>query len=162
PSMKHFRTLVALSALLTISPALRAAPAEPPPPPEYFAFVRYKIDAFRHERVVQFREMKKYLESIGFKKEEPGENEEDEEENPRTVLLRGTIASGGDGAKVIANLLRERHVQMVMLVPADAGPPAPDKPVRVDIQLAGGPEPERQRVLADLTRAILRGQGFVE
>src|SRR5579885_744697 len=138
-----------------------AAPAAPPPPDEYDVLLRYRIDAFRNERVPQFRAMVRYLESVGFKKAAPGEDEEDEAENPGVTLMRGTIASGGDREKVIASLLREPHVQLVRLVPRGVAVPA-EKPVRVELRFASSLETGRRRASLDEARTLLRGLGFVE
>src|SRR5262249_6798032 len=120
----------------------------------------------------------RYFESIGFQKDE---GPEDEAENPQVTLMTGTIPA--DSAH---KLLRERHVQTILLIPKGATLPGGDEPVRVSLELASYLKPEqpavlagqedapadtvsvavaaldRQRQLADQVRTLLKDQGFRE
>ncbi len=163
------------------SAAAAAAPtseaAAPPPPAKYDVVVRYDIDAFRNQRVAQFRDMVDLLRRFGFAK---GEGPEDEAENRAVNRMSGTIASA-DARK----LLLERHVRAVRLQPAGSDVPKGDATVRVQLELNGiltpepgrflygldavrrmesedGPALERQRLLADQARGVLAKLGFRE
>jgi hypothetical protein len=150
-----------LIAFLLCLPALadwsagRAQNASPPAPTEYQAVIRYRIRASAEVRVPQFREMIRYLESIGFHKA-PGP--EDEEEDADQVRLAGTISAAN-----AHKILRERHVRSVLLIPAGFTVPAEaDVAVKVQLLLPTTLELERQQVLARQVAAGLAAQGFRE
>src|SRR5262249_27073120 len=109
----HTRLLLSVPVGIVISALLLASPPAPPPPAEYDVIIRYQIDAARTERLVQFAEMIRYLESIGFKKD-PSENETEAEDRTATEMT-GHIAS--ENARKI---LREPHVRTIMLFPKGA------------------------------------------
>ena len=108
--------------------------------------------------------MTDYLKSIGFKKAEVPD-EDAEAEDPTATRMKGTITvpSAHDGERLIANFLGERRIQSVLLVPEDFKlPEEPEKPVKVQMQLAANVPPGRQRLLAEQTRAKLAQLGFRE
>jgi hypothetical protein len=131
-------TLVAVAALtlLGLVPGARAEPR----PREYDVRIRYQIDAYRTEHIRQFREMVRYLESIGFDRE-PGP--EDEEENPSVNRMEGTISAAN-----ALKILDERHVRAILLVPHGARLPAEAAPVRVELGLASFLNAQQVRQLA--------------
>src|SRR5262245_52848175 len=140
-----------LLATLGGAPA-RAEVAAPKPPAEYKAVVRYRIQAARNERVAQFFEMTRFLESLGFKKDAGPDNEP---EDTNLTRVTGTISS----AKA-AQLLQEPHVRAVLLIPTDFEVPAdPDKPVKVRLELERVLSPERQALLEDQVRSRLEELG---
>jgi hypothetical protein len=126
------------------------------PPDNYDVVIRYRIDAARTERIVQFFEMTRYLESIGFKKE-PSPNE-NEPADATVTEMTGSIASGN-----LRKILRERHVLTVMAFPQGTKPPAEgDQLVRVDLELASGMKTDIEQRLYAQTRSVLRDIGFQE
>ncbi|MSR53567.1 MAG: hypothetical protein EXS09_09810 [Gemmataceae bacterium] len=103
----------------------------PRPPDAYDVHLRYRIQANRDERVLQYEAMTKYLGSLGFK-----ENESDEGDlapfDLNAEMMSGTIAS-----KNAREILRERRVQTILLAPAGYSPPEDTKSlVRVAIELS--------------------------
>ena len=60
------RTLLILGATLLLAPPLPAQRVAPPPPAVYDVQINYRIRAGRNQRILQFLEMTRYLESIGF------------------------------------------------------------------------------------------------
>src|SRR5262249_46196892 len=131
-----------------------AQPVAPPPPKEYDVQIRYRILAARNERIVQFNAMVGYVESIGFRKE-PGP--EDEAENAAYNRMTGTIASAN-----VRKLIIEPHVKSVLLLPAGYKPPAETEFVKVQLELATGLAPAREKVLADQPLEKRRALGFRE
>jgi len=148
------RALGVVIMLLTLGAlASSAQTVSPPPPAEYKVVIRYRIRSAIQVRVARFREMASYLQSLGFKKD-PGPD--DEAADPDQTRMTGTIAS--DRAR---RLLRDRHIQAILLIPAGYDLPAEgDKPVKVQLDLSGGLPLERQRLLSDQVLGLLRDQGF--
>ncbi|HTK75976.1 MAG TPA: hypothetical protein VL371_12005 [Gemmataceae bacterium] len=148
------RVTLTLAAVLLLTPMLPAQRVVPPPPPEYDVQARYSIRAATNQRIVQFMEMTRYLESIDFKRE-PGE--EDEPADLFADRLRGRLPSNK-----VEDFLRESHVRTVLLIPA--GLKLPDnaqQPVLVQIGLRKI-APSRQQELAAQTRDLLAAKlGFV-
>jgi hypothetical protein len=167
--------LVPLLAVVAAPPAA-IEPAAPPAPAKYDVTVRYSIDAPRNLRIPQFREMLDFFKKQGFTRDEESAPE-DEAENARYTIMTGTIPAAN-----ARNLLAERHVRALRLAPA--GAKLPEAPVRVQLELAGGPiesgrylhsaatvrqtefeggpELQRQRLLAEQVRTALAKIGFSE
>jgi hypothetical protein len=146
--------LAALGAALL--PAARAAVPAPPPPAVYDARIRYRIDAFRNERVAQFREMMAYLQARGFRRDPGAGDPETEAEDRQASLLVGTVPG-----KRALELLGERHLKALLLVPQGAMLPEDKKAlVRVHLGLAAGLPPQRQRLLHEQAREVLASIGF--
>ena len=109
------------------------APAQvkvPKPPDTYDATVRYRIQADRNERVLQYEEMTKFFGKLGFKETE-SEDSDLGPFDPTAEIISGTVPS-----KTARDILGDRRVQTVLLAPA--GYKAPDDPqarVRVLIEL---------------------------
>jgi hypothetical protein len=129
---------------------LAAVPA-PSPPDVYEVRIRYRIQAFRTERVAQFFEMLRYLEAHGFRRDTNEDYWEDEAENPQRVTLRGSIPSNQ-----VQAILAERHVKALLLLPQGAKLPE-DKAelIRVDLRLADGFPLNAQRLLHEQAREVL-------
>jgi hypothetical protein len=148
------RVTLTVTAFLLLTPTLPAQRVAPPPPAEYDVQARYSIRAATNQRIVQFFEMVRYLESIGFKRE-PGA--EDEPADPFADRLRGRLPSNR-----VEDFLREPHVRTLLLIPA--GTKLPDnakQPVLVQIGLRKI-APARQYELAAQTRDLLTAKlGFV-
>ncbi|HMF14692.1 MAG TPA: hypothetical protein VKE94_20390, partial [Gemmataceae bacterium] len=154
----HARPLLSSFLLAILATPLLAQALAPKPPAEYDVIIRYRIDAARTERILQFREMVRYLESIGFKKD-PSENE-NEEEDRFAVEMTGTIASSN-----VRKILAEPHVRTILLVAKGVKLPTEaeaDQFVRTDLDLASGLKDSLQDKLYDQTRAVLRSLGFQE
>jgi hypothetical protein len=128
----------------------------PPPPAKYAVEIRYQIDAFRNERVRQYFEMMQYLKAIGFERD-PAYLVPDLEPEDRTAnRLSGTIPSAR-----VPQLLQQRHVQTVRLLPEGKKLPAEkDQPVRVHLQLHGGLATDRQQMLCAQVLEVLQALGF--
>lgn len=153
--MTRQRTLWAAAALLVAAwPGAAAEPKAPPPPERYDVTLRYQINAFRNERLVKFAEMLQTLEKIGFQKK-PGPDTEPEDRAANR--MEGSVASAA-----ARKLLLERHVRAALLVPQGVKLPEGEQPVRVDLGLKDGLPVERQRVLADQVRDVLKALGFRE
>jgi hypothetical protein len=142
--------------LLVFSSLAVADVPTPPPPAKYDVEIRYQIQAFRNERVRQYHEMLEYLKNIGFVRDPRDVVPEIEPEDIKATQLRGTIPSGKVG-----QLLQERHVRIVRLLPEGQKlPDAKDQPVRVHLQLHGGLSYSRQQVLAGQVGEVLQALGF--
>ncbi|HEV3119626.1 MAG TPA: hypothetical protein VGY58_21390, partial [Gemmataceae bacterium] len=143
-----------LALLLSAIPSL-AQVGSPPPPAEYRGVVRYHIRSGGQTHVARFREMVKFLQEQGFTKDPGTENEE---ADPDQTRITGTIRA--DRAR---ELLGERHVQSIVLLPAGFDLAAQgDKPVKVQLELAGRLPLQRQRLLSEQVVDLLRPLGFQE
>ena len=118
--------------------------------------VRYALNGFGKDRVAQYFAMTKFLKNAGFVRTD--EPDETEPEDPRNLPFNGTIAS----AKA-RNLLAERHIQALRLMPQGTNLGA-DKAavVRVTLELPAGYGTERQMLLSDQVRTVLKEIGFKE
>ncbi len=148
-----------LLSLITALLLASAAPAQriaPPPPATYDAQVRYRIRTGGNERIVQFREMTRYLESIGFKRiESTDPNEPADADADR---MAGTLPSNR-----VADLFREPHVKTVLLMPAGYKlPENPNQRALVQLKLADHLSLNRQRDLFFQTLDKLRQIGLIE
>jgi hypothetical protein len=142
-------------ALAAAESRLRAQPAAPAPPKEYQVHIRYRIRATGNQRIAQFLEMTRYLQSIGFQKDLGPENEV---EDPDQTQMAGTIASGR-----AREILHERHTRAILLIPTGYQLPAEaDRQVKVQLELKSGLALPSQRLLADQVRGLLQGIGFQE
>jgi hypothetical protein len=142
-------------SLLLFGLAGPRATAAQPAPEAYQVHLRYQIAAFGNDRIVQYAEMMNKLKALGFQADPRPESDA---VDPTANRLTGTIA-----AKDARKLFQERHVRSVLLIPQGAR--ALDKPdalVRVQLELATGLAIDRQRVLAEQTRAVLGTLGFHE
>jgi hypothetical protein len=134
-------TLLSLAVALLLAPVVGAQRVAPPPPATYDVQVRYSIRVGRNERIVLFREMVRYLESVGFKRVES--EDPNEPANPDAEMMTGTIPSNR-----VADLLREPHVRTVLLTPAGYKlPENADQRVLVQLKLTTGLSANRQRDL---------------
>ena len=103
----------------------------PKPPENYDVHLRYRIQADRNERVLQFEAMTKYMGSLGFKEAESEEGDQ-APFDPTAEMMSGIISSQN-----ARDLLRDRRVQTIHLAPAGYVPPEDSKTlVRVAIELA--------------------------
>lgn len=92
-----------------------AAPTQvkvPKPPDTYDATIRYRIQADRNERVLQYEEMTKFFGGLGFKEAE-SEDSDLGPFDPTAEMMTGTVPS-----KTARDLLKDRRVQTVILAPA--------------------------------------------
>ena len=108
------RALLILGATLLLAPPLPAQRVAPPPPPVYDVQVNYLIRAGRNQRILQFLEMTRYLESIGFVRA-PGADPT-EAADPEAERLAGTLPSNR-----VRDLLKEPHVRTILLAPQGIG-----------------------------------------
>src|SRR5262245_54421189 len=147
------RAILTVGAALLLAPPVPAQRVAPPPPPTYDVRARYRITAARNERIAQFFQMVRYLESIGFRRA-PGP--EDEPADPLADRLQGTLPSDR-----VRDFLLEPHIRTVLLIPSGLRlPDSPDGPVLVQIRL-GKVVPERQLDLFRQTIDRLASLGFV-
>ncbi len=144
--------------LLLAAAALPGRADAPPAPAVYDVVLRYQIHAFRNEHVKQYFEMMRYLKDVGFVRAEDDVPPDDEPESNDYDTMRGTIAA--DKAPL---LLDDRHVRVVQLTPRGKALPADANAlVRVDLTLAAGFPPERQRTLPDQVAAAIADLKFRE
>src|SRR5262249_13116515 len=148
----HMRMLLSLSLAAILTAPLGALPPAPPPPAEYDLIIRYRIDAARTERILQFRAIVHYLDSIGFQKH-PSENANDAEDRTATEMS-GQIASAN-----VRKILAESHIRTIMLFAKGVKAPEADQLVRVDLELTAGLRQDLQQQLYDQTRTVLRDLG---
>jgi hypothetical protein len=144
----------ALAAFLLVAavPAAWAQVKVPKPPDRYDAQIRYRIQADRNERVLQYEAMTKFLGGLGFR-----ETVTDESDlapfDPNAEFIAGTVPS-----RTARDLLRDRRVQTILL-----GPPGYKAPedlqarVRVLIELA---QSRDQLQLFNQSRIALAALGF--
>jgi hypothetical protein len=126
----------------------------PKPPDVYDVVIRYRIQAERNERVLQFEAMTKYFASLGFKETENDENET-APFDPTAQIMEGTIPS-----KTAHELFKDRRVQTIVLSPAGMKPPAdPAALMRASVEIS----PSRdQLALWNQTDFALAKAGFVK
>jgi hypothetical protein len=158
PSMLNRRLLPLL--FLFLSPSgqtlCAAAPPAPPPPESYDVQISYRINAFRNERLTQYYEMMNYLKKIGFQRDPTEVVPENEPEDAARTRMRGTIP-----AQRVGDLLSERHIKTILLIPHGAKLPEDNtQAVRVDVELIGGLNPLGQYQLWDQTFEVLAGLQF--
>jgi len=107
---KQLLPITVLGLLIAAWPA-RADYSAPPPPKEYEVDIRYQIYAGRNQRIVQFQDLVRYFESIGFHKK-PAADPEAEIQDPNQTRMSGTIAS-----EQASRILLDRHVKALLLLP---------------------------------------------
>jgi hypothetical protein len=147
-----------LSQLLLFAVAAPVGPPAPPPPAIYDVQIRYQINAFRNEHIAQYFDMTRYFKDAGFVRDPDEVVPDDEPEDARYDRMTGRIAA--DKARL---LLGERHVRVLELLPKGVKPPAEaDKLVRVDLELASGFAPDRQRLLPRQVREAIADLKFRE
>jgi hypothetical protein len=134
---------------------LAGEPLAPTPPKLYDVQIHYRIAAFRNERIVQFAQMMRYLQEVGFRRDPDEVVPDNEAEDQNATRLRGTVPA--DRARL---LLGDRHVKSILLLPHGAKmPPDPKQLVRVDLTLNSA-GPRGQRILSDQTFEVLASLGF--
>ncbi len=156
--MLHRRLLALLVLILSSSGQTigAAAPPAPLPPESYDVQISYRINAFRNERLTQYYEMMNYLRKIGFQRDPTEVVPENEPEDAARTRLRGTIPSGR-----VPDLLAERHIRSILLIPHGAKLPEDNTQlVRVDLELSSGLNPLGQYQLWDQTFEVLAGLQF--
>ena len=67
----HLKTKILVPALLfsLFTTGVHAQPTAPPPPEQYRVQLRYRIQASRNDRLVQYFAFLRFLDSVGFKKD---------------------------------------------------------------------------------------------
>ena len=146
------------SQLLLFAVAATAGPPSPAPPAVYDVQIRYQINAFGNEHIVQYLAMTRYLKDAGFVRDPEEIVPDDEPEDSRYNRMTGRIAS--DKVRL---LLGEPHVRVLQLLPKGVKPPAEaDKLVRVDLRLASGFTANRQQWLRSQVREAISDLKFRE
>ena len=146
------------SQLLLFAVAAPIGPPAPPPPPFYDVQIRYQINAFGNEHIAQYLAMTRYFKDAGFVRDPDEIVPDDEPEDQRDNRMTGRIAS--DKVRL---LLGEPHVRVLQLLPKGIKPPAEAETlVRVDLQLAAGFTPDRQRLLPRQVREAIADLKFRE
>ncbi len=155
--MKHSSAVSGLLAFSLVSLSSAAAPPAPPPPETYDVQISYRINAFRNERLLQYAEMMRYLKKRGFQRN-PQDVAENEAEDVAHTRLSGTVPG-----RHAQDLVNERHIRSILLIPHGAKLPE-DKAtrVRVEIELFSGLTPEGQYRLSRQTLEVLAGLSFFE
>jgi hypothetical protein len=157
----HFSTVVFFSVLI-ILPSWRdaagATPPSPPPPETYDVQISYRINAFRNERLLQYQEMMRYLAKLGFKRNPQEAVSETEAEDVTHTRISGNIPS-----RSVRDLLNERHIYTIQLIPHGAKlPEDKNQRIRVEIELANVLSPEGRYQLGRQTFEVLAGLQFFE
>jgi hypothetical protein len=135
-----------------------ATPLAPPPPAKYTVVIRYRIVAFRNERVAQFNTLMAALKARGFERDPDEEPALDEAADMNATQLRGTVPS-----KRARELLAVKNVRSLLLYPeGEKAPAEAGQAVRVVIDLAAGLPLDRQRLLHAQTAEALSGLKFSE
>jgi hypothetical protein len=146
---------------VAVLPGRAAAPVGPPtpPPPDFYDVqIRYQINSFGNEHIAQYFAMTRYFKDAGFVRDPDEVVPDNEPEDQRYDRMTGRIAA--DKAHL---LLGERHVRVLQLLPKGVKPPAEaDALVRVDMELASGFAPDRQRLLPRQVREAIAGLKFRE
>lgn len=154
----HVRHLVGCTLGLLVAAIALSQPAELAAPKEYDVTIRYRIDAIGNERLVQFFDMVKYLNSIGFKRAALEDVPANEAEDPKSTRLSGSLP-----AEKLPLVFGNRNIKAVRIVARGANvPDEKDKRVRVELRLASGLAPDRRRLLVEQTRHVLSELGFQE
>ncbi len=128
--------------------------AEPAPPAEYDAHIRFRIRTPMPAWLDRFDEMHGYLKTLGFQRDA---RPNDEPEDPIIDRLSGTIPSAN-----ARKALLHSSVRSILLIPRGWKLPASTDRVRASLELATGLPIERQKVLSDQCRERLAGIGFNE
>jgi hypothetical protein len=155
-----FRTLLLASFFLALGTRpINGQPPRPPAPAKYRAMLRYGMPSPRDQHVLHYDSLIEYLKNLHFEFVPPLEDlPETDREDPTKNMLTGILPSAG-----LLKLLQYPDVAAVQLSPLDYKTPAnPGDAVWVRLELASGFGPERQRVLAEQTRALLKELGFRE
>ena len=143
-------------AALSLLPEAASSHAAPKPPETYDVQFAYRINAGRNERLVQYNEMMRFVQKLGFRRDPEEVVAENEPENVAHTRIRGTIP-----ARQAPRLLDERHIRTVVLIPHGAKlPEDKTQPVRVELELYPGLSPEGQRLLHEQTFEVLAGLQF--
>jgi hypothetical protein len=150
--MQQSRPLTLFAILVVFS----LTGAAPPPPAVYDAQVHYSITGLGNQRIGQYFALTDYLKKSGFTRTD--EPDETEPEDPRNLPFNGTVPS----AKARL-LLADPRVQVIRLLP-QGKKLADDKAalVRVHLELPTGYGAERQRLLTEQLRKVLKEIGFQE
>src|SRR4051812_29617561 len=90
------------------------APAAPAEPASYHVRIHYRLDAFRTERIRQYKQMPDFLGKGGSVRDADEDVADDEAENPRATRMRGVIPARG-----LRRILQQRHVRSLLAYPTD-------------------------------------------
>src|SRR5262245_8894248 len=140
-------------AVVALAPSVVPAQVKVPKPPDHYdAHIRYRIQADRNERVLQFEAMTKFFGDLGFKEAE-NEDADLARFDPTAEVMVGPVPS-----RTARDLLRDRRVQSLLLIPPGFKlPDDPQQPVRVLLELS----PSRDQLrLFNQVEAALRPLGF--
>jgi len=151
--------LLALALVGSVTHALSAQAPAPPPPAKYDALLRYHIIAPRDQHALLYDRLIAELQRFGFEFQPPlDQHPATDRIDPTKNTLRGLIPS-----KNVAAIRDLPNVGGLVLVPDGMKlPDAPDTPVRINLQVAGGLPLDRQQDLAAQTTLLLKELGFVE
>jgi hypothetical protein len=163
PAVKLLRPIPTVTLKSLVALGLVALPGvlggadfpAPPPPTEYNVEIRYQIYSAPGQRITQFQDLVKFLESIGFHKK-PAADPRAEILDPRQTRMSGTIASDK-----VRQILLDPHIKSLLLIPVGLTLPEDgSKPVKVQLELASGLPLDRQRLLAEQVLEKLHFLGF--
>lgn len=147
------RGLAALVLAFSAIPAV-AQVAAPPKPESYNVVIRYRIEADRDGRVLQFREMLASLKAAGFVQADK-EDAHLDALDPSADRLEGTVKGS-----TATQLLTDPRVLSILLNPAKA--PAAAAVTQISATLPGGLFVEQQQRLHTQTVSQLEKLGFRE
>ncbi len=147
-----FQLTAGLIALIVATSCVAGQPR----PKEYDAVIRYRIVAGRNERIAAYQALNRYLKSIGFVVDP---NLDDNPRDSNETRLVGKLPASVDRKL----LFLDPAVEALLLTPAGYVLPAElTTPVKVQLELVDGLQPEQQRALAEQVRTKLVQLGFKE
>jgi hypothetical protein len=156
--MRHLGAVCVFFVFHLANLSSAATPPAPPPPETYDVQISYRINAFRNERLLQYYEMMRFLKKAGFQRDPEEVVPQSEPEDVTRTRISGTIPS-----RRARDLLNERHIRSILLIPHGAKlPDDKSKRVRVEIELYNGLVPEEQYQLSRQTFEVLAGLQFFE
>jgi hypothetical protein len=151
--------LAALALLLSRASAPAQAPPPAPAPPERFnVALRYRLTSARDMHVAIYDGILEHLKKVGFEFVPPLDAFPDSDRESRTKnILTGTLPP-----RALLRVFTNPHIETLLLIRPGIKQPPPEQPVLVRLELQHGLPPGRQLELANQTRVLLRGLGFVE
>jgi hypothetical protein len=155
--MTHARYLLAVFAIIFLTPIVEAQVKEPKRADKLDIEIRYRIRADRDERIRQFRALEKYLASLGFvdaRKDDP--DRDLDVLDPTAERFTGTIPSAN-----VFRVLDDPRVLNILFAPAGHSyPDSDEKPIAIRAIIRSGLLPNQQQLLYGQVLQQLDKLGF--
>ncbi|MEZ6142018.1 MAG: hypothetical protein R3B84_15740 [Zavarzinella sp.] len=123
----------------------------PTPPEKYQVQIRYRIEGSRNVRVLQYEEMTKYFAKCGF------EQTPDDDNDLAAFDLTAEMMDGTAPSNNVREILKDRRVQTMLLLPDGLQMDTPTDEYRIAIYLRQNPS---QRLLFDQALVVLKALKF--